>query len=165
MRASAARRGTPLPLEVVEEPADFRALDSFEAITWDYRAASHSTRGHPLAPLREVLRGQGLPDACQVAQMENGRWARYAGIVICRQRPGTASGVTFMTLEDETGFVNVVLWTRVFDQFPVLAKTASVLGVTGTIQSEEGVVHLVAERLWTPELHTAPDAVKSRDFH
>jgi error-prone DNA polymerase len=161
----AAEARTPLPLEIVEEATDFRALDGLETITWDYRAASHSTHGHPLAPLREVLRGQGLPDARQVAQMENGTWARYAGIVICRQRPGTASGVTFMTLEDETGFVNVVIWTRVFDTHAVLAKTASVLGVSGKIQSEEGVVHIVAESLWKPELRSAPEPVKSRDFH
>ena len=155
----------PLPLETIEERPDFDPLDPFETVTWDYRAASHSTRAHPLEPLREALRAQGLPDARAVGKMKDGRWARYAGIVICRQRPGTASGVTFMTLEDETGFVNVVIWTRVFDAFPVLAKTASFLGVSGKIQSQDGVVHIVAEELWAPRLRREPETAKSRDFH
>jgi error-prone DNA polymerase len=90
---------------------------------------------------------------------------RYAGLVICRQRPGTASGVTFMTLEDETGFVNVVLWKDVFERQAILAKTSSFLGITGKIQSESGVVHLIAERLWTPELKEKPAPPRSRDFH
>ena len=70
---------------------------------------------------------------------------RYAGLVICRQRPGTATGVVFMTLEDETGFVNVVVWSQVFEEHTVLVKTASFLGVTGKLQVQDGVVHLIAE--------------------
>jgi len=155
----------PLPLDTAEEMPAFPPLDEFQTITWDYRAASHSTRAHPLAPLREALRGQKLPDAATLAGLPHGRRADYAGIVICRQRPGTASGVTFMTLEDETGFVNVVIWAQVFEQFPVLAKTASFLGVSGKIQAQDGVVHLVAETLWAPRLHVTPESAGSRDFH
>ena len=162
-RAAVAAR-QPLPLETVEERPDLEPLSALETVTWDYRAAAHSTRAHPLEPLREVLRAQGLPDARTVGRMKDGRWARYAGIVICRQRPGTASGVTFMTLEDETGFVNVVIWTRVFDTFPVLAKTAVLLGVSGKIQAQDGVVHIVAEELWAPKLRV-PATIRSRDFH
>ena len=95
-------------LSVPETDVSFPELDAFETIAWDYDASSHSTHGHPLAPLREVLKAQKLPDAKTVAGMRNGRRVRFAGLVICRQRPGTASGVTFMTLEDETGFVNLV---------------------------------------------------------
>ena len=84
--------------------------------------------------------------------MPDGRRVRYAGIVICRQRPATETSVTFMTLEDETGFVNVVVWKRVFDEHAVLARTASFLGVTGKLQSESGVVHITAEAVWTPAL-------------
>ena len=90
---------------------------------------------------------------------------RYAGIVICRQRPATASSVTFMTLEDETGFVNVVVWKRVFDEHSVLARTASFLGVTGKLQCESGVVHIIAEALWAPEIQARPPSAGSRDFH
>jgi len=86
-------------------------------------------------------------------------------MVICRQRPGTASGVTFVTLEDETGFVNLVLWQQVFAEHAILAKTALILGVSGKIQQADGVTHLIADRLWDPQLRVAPRGTTSRDFH
>ena len=148
-----------------EPRPDFEPLGEFETIAWDYRFSAHSTRGHPLAPLRDALTSRKLPDARTVAAMPNGRRVRYAGIVICRQRPATASSVTFMTLEDESGFVNVVVWKRVFDEHAVLVRTASFLGVTGKLQSESGVVHIVADALWTPEIAVRPPTAGSRDFH
>ena len=69
-----------------------------------------------------------------------------------------------MTLEDETGFVNLVLWERVFRQYATAAKTAGFLGVTGRLQSQDGVVHLVAEKLWTPAIERAVAGAPSRDF-
>jgi len=107
----------------------------------------------------------GLPDARTIAAGENGAKVRYAGLVICRQRPGTAGGVVFMTLEDETGFVNVVIWESVFQKYAVLAKTVSFLGITGKLQVEDGVVHLIVEELWEPRVKLKPAAVTSRDFH
>jgi error-prone DNA polymerase len=152
-----------LPLEVDEEQPLFPELNDFETITWDYRASSHSTRGHLLAPLRGALRAQGLPDAKTISRMKSGRRVHYAGIVICRQRPGTASGVCFMTLEDETGFVNIVIWPKDFEPNAVIIKTTSFLGVTGEIQAEQGVVHVIVEKLWRPNLKVRP--IQSRDFH
>jgi error-prone DNA polymerase len=70
-----------------------------------------------------------------------------------------------MTLEDETGFVNVVVWESVFQQYSVLAKAVSFLGITGTLQAEDGVVHLVAEKLWEPKMKLKPTGAPSRDFH
>jgi error-prone DNA polymerase len=148
-----------------EGPAPrFAPLDAFQAIAWDRLASHHSARGHPLGPLRAELRRQGLPDARQVWQIPHGRRVRYAGLVINRQRPGTAKGVVFMTLEDETGFVNLVLWDQVFRDHWVLAKTASFLGVTGRVQSDEGVVHVIVEQLWEPQVRRAPNPERSRDF-
>jgi len=115
--------------------------------------------------MRPSLIRRGLPDASTVAEMKNGAKVRYAGLVICRQRPGTAGGVVFMTLEDETGFVNVVVWESVFQRYSVLAKTASFLGITGKLQVEDGVVHLVAEELWEPKMELKPASAGSRDFH
>ncbi|MFT7582486.1 MAG: error-prone DNA polymerase, partial [Myxococcota bacterium] len=120
----------PLDEEEMELPL-FRKLDRFETIAWDYRASHHSTRGHPLGPLREALRSQGIPTASVVQTLPDKHRIRYAGIVICRQRPGTASGVMFMTLEDETGFVNVVVWPKVFERFAIIAKTTQFLGISG----------------------------------
>jgi error-prone DNA polymerase len=124
-----------------------------------------STHGHPLEPFRAALRAQRLPEAREVLRLPNGRRVRYAGIVICRQRPATASGVLFVTLEDETGFVNLVVWPRVFEEHALLVRTASFLGVAGTVQSAEGVVHVVAESFFVPDLGTAPAAAPSHDFH
>ncbi|MCY4660856.1 MAG: error-prone DNA polymerase [Acidobacteria bacterium] len=154
-----------LPVAPAEPRPDFEPLSEFQTIDWDYHFSAHSTRGHPLAPLREALAAQKLPDARTVAELPDGRTVRYAGLVICRQRPGTASGVTFMTLEDETGFVNVVIWKQVFDDYAVLARTASFLGVSGKLQAESGVVHVVADALWAPEVPTRPPTAGSRDFH
>jgi error-prone DNA polymerase len=156
---------TLLGQATADETPVFDTLGLGDSIAWDYRASGHSPRGHPLAAVRAELIAQRLPDARALALMRDGRKARYAGLVICRQRPGTASGVVFMTLEDETGFVNIVIWKTVFDQHVLIAKTASFLGVTGKIQKADGVVHLVADALWHPELPRRPDTVASRDFH
>jgi error-prone DNA polymerase len=95
----------------------------------------------------------------------NGQRIDYVGIVICRQQPGTASGVVFMTLEDETGFVNLVIWRQVFAQYGQILKTQSLLGVTGRLQVQEGIVHLIADRVWAPALSRPIARVESRDFH
>jgi error-prone DNA polymerase len=70
-----------------------------------------------------------------------------------------------MTLEDETGFVNVVIWESVLQRYSVLARTVSFLGITGKLQVEDGVVHLVAEKHWEPRMELKPAAAASRDFH
>lgn len=115
--------------------------------------------------LRHALRTRGIPEATAVHRHAHGEACRYVGMVICRQRPGTASGVTFFTLEDETGFVNVVVWKQVFDRYAALAKTAALLGVSGEIQRADGVIHLIAKSLWVPDVGLAEDTHRSRDFH
>ncbi|MBN2490806.1 MAG: error-prone DNA polymerase [Planctomycetes bacterium] len=154
----------PLGLAASERTPAFAPLDAFETVAWDYRLQALSARGHPLEPLREQFRVRGLPDAATVSRLRHGQRVHYAGLVICRQQPATARGVVFMTLEDETGFVNLVVWNRVFEANAVVLKTAELLGVTGKIESEDGVVHVVAERFWIPRLERPPAGVKSRDF-
>ena len=156
---------TGLPVELDERPVALRELDTFETISWDYDASRHSARAHPLEPLRDAMREQRLPDARTIRDTPDGRRVRYAGLVICRQRPGTASGVVFLTLEDETGFVNVVVWSQVFQDHDLLVKTSTFLGVTGRLQSESGVTHIIADTFWTPKLKLQPRTGGSRDFH
>ena len=155
----------PFNLDSRETPAAFTDLDVYDSIGWDYATMNLSAAGHPLEPLRAAMRAKRLPDAGEVRQMPDGRRTHYAGLVICRQRPGTASGVVFLTLEDEAGFVNVVVWAKVYEQFRVLVKTASFLGVTGRLQVEDGVTHLIADSFWRPKIATSPVEVGSRDFH
>ncbi len=160
-----ARQDDPIELGDANGQATFGKLGKLDEIVWDYRSSSHSTRGHPLAPLRSELRANHWPDARTVARGRDGARIEYVGIVICRQRPGTASGVTFMTLEDETGFVNLVIWSQTFERFAHVGRTASLLGVTGKLQVQEGIVHLIADELWVPELTRPIADVDSRDFH
>jgi error-prone DNA polymerase len=142
----------------------FDSLGSFEIVGWDYISSGHSVRGHPLSSLRPQLDEMGLLSARAVRSMKDGSRIRYGGMVICRQHPSTAGGVTFMTLEDETGFVNLVVWRDVFKKFEVIAKTAPFLGISGKIQAKEGVVHLIAEKFWVPRLNLTPETAGSRDF-
>ena len=77
----------------------------------------------------------------------------------------TAGGVVFMTLEDESGFVNLVVWANVFEKFRKIILSGTVLGVTGNLQSHDGVVHLIVESCWKPSLSRPPSSKNSRDFH
>ncbi|MBK1700785.1 OB-fold nucleic acid binding domain-containing protein, partial [Thiococcus pfennigii] len=150
-----------------EPPVGFAALDASETIRWDHRTSAHSTLAHPLAPLRAQLRAHGLPDSAEVRALRDGLRTRYAGLVICRQCPATASGVLFMTLEDEHGLVNVVVWQRVLERHGRLIRGRNFLGLSGRIQRRDGIVHLIAESVWDPRglIASRPAATLSRDFH
>jgi error-prone DNA polymerase len=137
----------PLEASAPQSLARFPQIGRGETISWDYKSSLHSARGHPLEDLRPLLEERKIPEARMVARLRNGQRTRVAGLVICRQRPGTATGVTFMTLEDETGFVNIVVWRDVFEKFERVGKMASLLMVEGKVQAEEGVVHVIAETL------------------
>jgi error-prone DNA polymerase len=148
------------------ETPSFRPLSAAEEVTWDYLASDQSPRGHVMEQFRPYLEKQGLPDTAGVTRMEHGQKVSVAGCAICRQMPSTASGVLFMTLEDESGFANLVVWEKVFKQYRTLILTSWVLGVTGRLQISEGVTHIIAESFWTPEfVDEGPRvAASSHDF-
>jgi error-prone DNA polymerase len=164
-RGLVRRHGETLALPSRDPTPPFASLTPDQVIAWDYCTTRHSPRGHPLQPLRPFLQAQGIPDARGVGELPAGERVRFVGVVITRQRPSTAKGVVFLTLEDETGFVNVVLWPHVFRRYAVLAKTVQVLGVTGTLQRQAGVVHLIARHVWNPRLPLVRPSSTSRDFH
>jgi error-prone DNA polymerase len=143
----------------------FPSLDQLECLTWDYLSTGLSTEAHPLEPYREELAERGLPDAQKLIAMPDGSKVSYAGLVICRQHPGTANGVTFMTLEDESGFVNLIVWGTVFNKFRTLILTSALLGITGKIQAKDNVVNVIVETCWKPKLSSRPVSAGSRDFH
>ncbi len=165
VRGWIARRDETLALGDADEPVAFQPLSRLQEIVWDHGTSDHSTRGHPLAPLRGELRANRWPDARTVARGRDGQHVEYVGMVICRQQPGTASGVVFMTLEDETGFLNVIVWQRVYEEFAGVIRSTSLLGIAGKLQVQEGLVHLIAERVWAPALTRPVAEVESRDFH
>lgn len=157
-------RSHPLLSHLEDRGRHFSTLSKDEKVVWDYESSGLSPNGHPLESLRKILRQKGFPDAQSIQRTPHGRWAKYTGLVICRQRPATAKGTVFLTLEDETGFVNVIIWPKVFQEHFVVARSVGFLAVEGQIQNARGVVHLVARRLYKPELDLAV-GVGSRNFH
>jgi error-prone DNA polymerase len=133
-------------------------------IVADYNQTGLSLRRHPLALWRQHLSGHGVVRADELPALPDRRHIKVAGLVTCRQRPQTASGVTFLTLEDESGFINVVVWPQLLPKFYRPVHEASLLGVAGYLQQSEGVIHVVARTLvdlsdWLGEMQ-----VPSRDF-
>jgi error-prone DNA polymerase len=118
-----------------------------EHVVEDYRHLKLSLKSHPLALLRSTLQGRRII-ACETLETTvSARRVTVAGLVTVRQRPGTASGVIFMTLEDETGVANIVVWPKVFETFRSVVLGARLISVTGMVQSDQGVIHVIAQRL------------------
>ena len=120
-------------------------------------------RRHPLALLRPEFAHMSTAEA--LWRLQDGAQAQAVGLVTCRQRPGTATGVIFLTLEDETGVINVVVWNRVAERYRRQLLGASLLGVRGRIQREGDVLHLVARRLYDYSVKLGGLATVSRNFH
>src|SRR5574341_919875 len=141
----------PLPLlrgvGVSEAPPGLRAPTEGEDLSADYAALGLTLGRHPLALLRARLARRGILSAAELNALPHGRPGRTAGLVITRQRPGTATGVTFVTLEDETGTANVIVWLGIADRQRKELIGSRLLAVSGTVQREGEVVHLVARRL------------------
>jgi error-prone DNA polymerase len=136
-----------------------------EDLVADYASLGLTLGRHPLALLRPRLARMRLATAEEIRALPHGRPARTTGIVTTRQRPGTASGVVFVTLEDETGYVNVVVWGRLFDRQRREALGARLMTVYGRVEREGEVVHLVAARLIDHTALLGRLATDSRDFH
>jgi hypothetical protein len=135
-----------------------------EDIAADYRYVGVSLGRHPLALLRSRLEAAGISAARAVAGLAHGTRVRAAGLVITRQRPSSASGVTFVTLEDETGYLNLVVWERLALEARKVLLGASLLGVVGTVQKEGEVLHVIAERLVDHSELLGRLVTRSRDF-
>jgi len=130
----------------------------------DYTATGFTLRRHPLALLRNHLDNYQITRADTLGEIENEGFAKVAGIVTCRQRPMTASGVTFITMEDESGFVNVVVWPGLGEKQRPVVRQAKLLGVTGHVQHSDGVTHLIAQKLVDLTHWLGAMTLPSRDF-
>ncbi|MCS6778584.1 MAG: error-prone DNA polymerase [Geminicoccaceae bacterium] len=143
------------PLEGGDEPwLELPPATLGEAVIEDYARLRLSLRAHPLALLRERLAGRRVVTARDLWTIPPGTRVVVAGLVLVRQRPGSAKGVVFTTLEDETGFANLIVWPQVFARYRTTLMVARLLAATGRLQREGRVIHLVADRLadWTDEL-------------
>ncbi|HKI63198.1 MAG TPA: OB-fold nucleic acid binding domain-containing protein [Burkholderiales bacterium] len=148
-----------------ETVAKLAAPGEGENIIADYASLGLTLGRHPLALLRGHLGRLGILTAGHLYSLPHGQVARTAGLVTCRQRPDTASGVIFVTLEDETGCANVVVWRDLVERQRRELLGARLLGVQGVIEREGEVVHLVARRLFDHDKLLGYLAVHSRDFH
>ena len=166
---------------VAETPVELPFMSLPQQVAEDYRTTSLSLKAHPCSFFRSDLQRMKVVPASALRSLRDRRRVSVGGLVLVRQRPGTAKGVVFMTLEDETGVANVVIWKDAFETNRRLVMTASFLVVHGQLQREGEVIHLVAQRFTdlsarlsdlredetTPKVHSRVDGrlIRSRDFH
>jgi error-prone DNA polymerase len=161
----------------IEKPMPlFPSMDRFEAtpllrkptegqnIVADYQSTGLTLERHPVCLLRRHLDRYQYRSARQLPDIGNGQKINVAGLVITKQRPGTASGVTFVTLEDETGQINVVVWKQLAEKYRAALLNARLLGVSGELQIEGKVIHVIANKLLDHSDMLGNLAVRSRDF-
>ncbi|WP_223807198.1 error-prone DNA polymerase [Montanilutibacter psychrotolerans] len=151
---AAKEASVPLPMPSIDE--DMRA---------DYALTGTTLGRHPLSLLRKALTGRRCQRSSHLAQVADGSRVRMAGLVRLRQRPQTASGVTFLTLEDEDGMVNVVVWRQLAERQRRVLLESRLLAIDGRIEREDGVQHLIAQRLENLNDLLGTFETPSRDFH
>jgi error-prone DNA polymerase len=165
-RVTGVERPLPLlpSLRIAEGLPLLRAPREGEDIVADYRALGLTLGRHPLALLRPRLAADGWLSAAALWERPNGERVRTGGIVVTRQRPGSASGVTFVTVEDETGQANLIVWKSLGDRQRRVLLGSRLLGVSGEVQREGDVLHVIARRLEDRSALLGELAARSRDF-
>lgn len=138
--------------------------DPADEVFADYVATGFSLRGHPLSFCRTALRRRGVVTAAELATLPDGHCLRVAGLVLLRQRPGTAKGITFVTLEDETGTTNFVVHPRIWQRDRRVTLYATAWLVHGRLEARDGVQHVIARRVEDLAALLAPPPIRSRDF-
>ena len=130
----------------------------------DYASTGLTLRRHPVALLRTHLDRYKVSKASSLTSISNESFIKSVGIVTSRQRPQTAAGVTFLTLEDESGFVNVVVWPSLGERQRPIVRRAVLVGVVGNVQKSDGVIHLIAKQLVDLSHWLGAMNLSSRDF-
>jgi error-prone DNA polymerase len=167
-----ALAGDPLPLfaaadqdhatsEVNEPEVELIPMKAGREVVEDYRSKGVTLRSHPLSFLRAELDERGFMPAVDLKSTRDGRRVSVAGLVLVRQRPGSANEVTFITLEDETEVVNLIVWPSLFERQRRLVLSAGMIGCRGKVQREGDVIHLIADHLI--DLTDLLNSVGSRD--
>jgi error-prone DNA polymerase len=146
--AAAAEREARSIAEQHEPLVELRQMTQGHNVVLDYGHTGLTLREHPVSFLRRDLTERRIVTCSEAMSARDGRWLMAAGLVLVRQRPGSAKGVIFLTLEDETGVANVVIWPKLFERSRRIALGASMMGINGRIQREGEVVHLVAQQLF-----------------
>ncbi len=131
-----------------EPPVKLPRMPLSAHVIEDYRSTRLSLKAHPLSFLRPRLQAQKSLTCLDLRQMRDGAWVRLAGVVLIRQRPGSAKGVVFMTMEDETGIANIVIWSRTMEKYRKTVMTARLIHVEGRLQRHKDIIHVIANRLF-----------------
>jgi error-prone DNA polymerase len=141
--------GGAAPARIVSREPDVRLppMPIGEEVINDYRFLHLSLRAHPAQFLRPDLNARGIRQNETLRSVVSGTRVRISGLVTCRQRPGSANGVVFMTIEDESAVANVIVWPKAFERFRPVVLGARYMAITGRVQEESGVIHVVADRL------------------
>jgi len=145
--AAAGDDGRPPP-EINEEAVALKAMTAGREVVEDYQHVGLSLRRHPVAFLRDELAGEAIVTCAQAQGTRDGRLTKIAGLVLVRQKPGSAKGVMFITIEDETGVANLVVWPDIYEKHRRVILGSSMIAVQGCVQREGDVVHLVAAKLF-----------------
>ncbi|AJC79795.1 error-prone DNA polymerase 1 [Rhizobium etli bv. phaseoli str. IE4803] len=146
--AAAAEREGRTVSEMKEPEVSLKSMTQGREVVEDYSHTGLTLRRHPVSFLRRELARKSIVTCAEAMRQRDGRWLMTAGLVLVRQRPGSAKGVMFLTLEDETGIVNAVVWPSLFERQRRILMGASMMAINGKIQREGEVVHLVAQRLF-----------------
>jgi error-prone DNA polymerase len=145
--AAAVERERRTIAEIVEPEVELRAMTSRSEVVEDYRHVGLTLRRHPVTFLREDLTARGIVTCADAMAARDGRWLTAAGLVLVRQKPGSAKGIMFITIEDESGVANLVIWPSLYERQRRIILGASMIAVKGRVQREGEVVHLVAIHL------------------
>ena len=145
-------------------PSPLLEMNALEKTLADYRGTGLTTGPQLMSHLRGTLRKRGVVPAADLPRIPDGQWVRIAGVVIVRQRPGTAKGFLFLTLEDETGMSNAVVFPDIYQANRSLVQTAGILQVEGPIEAREGVIHVRAQRFERLEVRRSAALPKVRHF-
>jgi error-prone DNA polymerase len=146
-----------------DEASPLKQMDTEERLIADYDGTGMTIGPHPMAYRRQELRQMGIVSASELRKLPHNRLAIAAGCVITRQRPGTAKGLIFLTLEDETGHANIIVMPDVYSADPMSVLHERFVQVQGRVQNQDGVVHLKAERI--SPLSVSAAETQSHDFH
>jgi error-prone DNA polymerase len=149
-------------IDLKDEMPELPPMSRSEQLVLDYRATGVVVGDHAMTLVRRSLPGH-FKRSVDLASTPDGARVSTAGLVICRQRPQTASGVVFVTLEDEVGFINLVLWAKTFERWRLVATTSSLLAAHGRLERQDAVVYVIPNRLERLGLRNVPSM--SRDFH
>jgi error-prone DNA polymerase len=146
-------------------PEPLSPMTPLEEVYADYNTTGLSLKGHPISFARDELNRRRCVRASDLEQLRDGRHVRVAGLVLLRQRPGTAKGITFVTLEDETGSINLVLFAAVWKRFFRVARTSNAWLVDGKLENRKGVIHVIVGRITDLADEVRGLSARSRDFH